>query len=65
MPADILKRIHADTIKALNDPEVKAKINAAGFETLGNTPEDYTAMLKRQMALVGRVVKSAGIQPTE
>lgn len=65
MPQDILKRVHADSLKAMNDPEVKAKINAAGFETLGNTPEDYTAMLKRQMALVGRVVKSAGIQPIE
>jgi len=65
LPAEILKRVHGDTIKALNDPEVKAKINAGGFDTLGSAPEEFTALLKRQTDLVGRIVKSAGIQPTE
>ncbi len=65
LPAAVLRRIHDDTIKAMNDPEVKAKINAAGFNALGNTPEEFAALIKRQTDLVGRIVKSAGIQPTE
>ena len=53
------------THEAMNDPEIKARINEAGFNTLGNSPEEFTALIRSQIDLVGRIVKSAGIQATE
>lgn len=65
MAPALARRIAADVNKAMNLPEIKARINEAGFNVTGSTPEEFAADLKRQVALVGRIVKSAGIQPTE
>ncbi len=65
MQSALARRIAADAVKAMNDPKTKAKINDVGFEVLGNTPEEFAAQIKRETALVGRIVKTAGIQPLE
>jgi len=36
-----------------------------GFDPVANSPEQFAAMIKRDLELVGRVVKAAGIQPTD
>jgi tripartite-type tricarboxylate transporter receptor subunit TctC len=40
-PADIKAKIHKATVEALNDPAVKEKLVAQGFEIVGNTPEQF------------------------
>jgi len=65
MPVALVRRINADAVKAANIPEVKAKINETGFNVINSTPEEFAARLKREIDLVGKIVKSAGIEPTE
>lgn len=65
LPQPVLRRLHADTVKAMSLPEARTKINDAGFEIIGNTPEQFAALIKRQVELTGRIVKAAGIQPTD
>jgi tripartite-type tricarboxylate transporter receptor subunit TctC len=65
MPGALARRISADTAKAMNEPRTKQRINDVGFEVLGNTPEEFAAQIRRETDLVGRIVKTAGIQPLE
>jgi tripartite-type tricarboxylate transporter receptor subunit TctC len=65
LPQPVLRRLNGDTVKAMNQPEVMKKINEAGFEVIGNSPEEFAALIKRQVELTGRIVKAAGIKPTD
>ena len=63
MPQPLLRRVHADAAKAINQPEARSKLEQMGFDAVPNTPEQFTAMIASDLELVGRVVKAAGIQP--
>ncbi|MFM9970364.1 MAG: Bug family tripartite tricarboxylate transporter substrate binding protein [Burkholderiales bacterium] len=66
LPPPILQRLHAEAVKVLNSNEVKEKLATRDFYvSTQKSPEEFLAKIKREMALVGRVVKSAGIQPTD
>ena len=41
LPADIKAKLHAAIVAALNDPAVKDKLVAQGFEVVANTPEQF------------------------
>ena len=41
LPADVKAKLHAAIVAALNDPAVKDKLVAQGFEIVANTPEQF------------------------
>jgi tripartite-type tricarboxylate transporter receptor subunit TctC len=41
IPADIKAKLHAAIVASLNDPAVKEKLVAQGFEIVGNKPEEF------------------------
>jgi tripartite-type tricarboxylate transporter receptor subunit TctC len=41
LPADIKAKLHDAIVASLNDPAVKEKLLAQGFEIVGNTPEQF------------------------
>jgi len=61
-PPAIVKRVSDEVARFLAKPETKEKFMTAGVETVGSTPEEYSAMLKREMAKWSRVIREAGIQ---
>ena len=66
LPQPLLRRIHAAVLRALNKPEIRAKLADQHFEVITNeTPEEFAAQIKRQIDLVGKIVKSAGIKPAD
>jgi tripartite-type tricarboxylate transporter receptor subunit TctC len=65
MPQAVLRRLNGDAVKAINRPDIKAKLADIGFEPIANSPQEFAAMIKRQIELVGRIVKGAAIQPTD
>jgi tripartite-type tricarboxylate transporter receptor subunit TctC len=65
LPPAIARRIAGDAVRAMNQPEIAAKINEVGFTVIGGTPEEFAALIRRQIDLVGRIVKAAGIQAIE
>ena len=65
LPKDVLARLNAAVAKAVATPELRAKAGADGFELIGNTPEEFTAQLKRDIEVAGRLVKAAKIEPTD
>ncbi|MEJ6023701.1 Bug family tripartite tricarboxylate transporter substrate binding protein [Ramlibacter sp. PS4R-6] len=41
IPADVKAQLHKAIVESLNDPAVKEKLVAQGFEIVGNTPEQF------------------------
>jgi tripartite-type tricarboxylate transporter receptor subunit TctC len=66
LPDPILRRLHAEAYKVLNSPDVKEKLAAREFYVSPQrSPEEFMAKIKRELALIGGIVKRAGIQPTD
>jgi tripartite-type tricarboxylate transporter receptor subunit TctC len=61
IPPTVFRRLSADIVKALRSPEAKAKMTSVGFEAIGNTPEQFSAQVKREIALVAKLAKAANI----
>ena len=45
----------------LNRPEVKEQFLKSGGEVATGTPEQFSAIIKADMARMGKVIKDAGI----
>jgi tripartite-type tricarboxylate transporter receptor subunit TctC len=60
-PKPIVDRLNAEILKALQHPDVKAKLAAQGAEPLGSTPAEYAAYVKKEIARWGSVVKASGV----
>jgi tripartite-type tricarboxylate transporter receptor subunit TctC len=63
MPAPIVRRLNGEINKAINVPDVKSKLDEAGFLVIGTSPEELAATMKSDIERMSVVVKSAGIRP--
>jgi tripartite-type tricarboxylate transporter receptor subunit TctC len=59
--SQIVGFLHAAMLKAMNSPDVRSKLAANGFDTVGSTPEEFGRYRKAEEARWGRVIKQAGI----
>jgi tripartite-type tricarboxylate transporter receptor subunit TctC len=64
-PAEIVKKMNADTIAALADPSVQGRLAPLGYETRPDTPGQVGAFLRQEVEMWGRVIKDAGIAPQD
>jgi len=60
-PAEILSKLHAEIVKAVADPKLAQQFARLGAEAVTNTPGQFAAHIKAEIAKWGKVVKSAGI----
>ena len=60
-PAAIIARLNTEINAALKLPDVRTRLDAAGIEIQGGTPQDYASLIKSDLAKWGKVVKEAGI----
>ena len=61
-PAAIVGRLNQEAVRLLNQPEVKEKFFNVGVEVVGNSPAELAAVLKAEMARLGKVIRDAGIR---
>jgi tripartite-type tricarboxylate transporter receptor subunit TctC len=61
-PRAIVERLNTELNAALADPEVRAKLEAAGIAATPGTAEALSATIRKELALYGGVVKTAGIK---
>jgi tripartite-type tricarboxylate transporter receptor subunit TctC len=57
----IVEKIHIDTVTALSDPTVKAKLENVGMVAIGSTPEELAVLLKAETEKWSVVIKEANI----
>ena len=61
-PASIVNRLNQETVRFLNAPETKERYFNAGMEIIGNSPEQFAAMLRSETDKWTKVIKAAGIR---
>jgi tripartite-type tricarboxylate transporter receptor subunit TctC len=60
-PPAIIKKLNAEIVKALQDPETKALLVNQAMQTVGNTPEEFTAFIQKDIATWKAVAKAANV----
>ena len=60
-PAAIVNQLQQEIARGINRPEVKEMFTNAGVEVVAGTPEEFTAVIKADMARLGKVIRDAGI----
>ena len=61
-PRAIVRKIHADSVKAVNLPDVRSRILELGNEVIGSTPEEFDAFVASEIRKWTRVITEKGIR---
>ena len=61
-PKAVISRINAEFVKALKQPDIAAKLNEQGFETVASTPEWFAQYTKTEIEKWSKVIRAAGIK---
>ncbi len=59
-PAATMNKLNGDIVKALQTPDVRARLAAADIEIVGSRPEQCDAFVREQTATWGAIVKASG-----
>jgi tripartite-type tricarboxylate transporter receptor subunit TctC len=60
-PKDVVDKLNREVLKALNDPELRGKLVTMGIDPIGNSPEEFTDFLRREVPRWKEIVTDAGI----
>jgi tripartite-type tricarboxylate transporter receptor subunit TctC len=60
-PPDVVALLNREIVKALQLPDVQAKCKELGFDVVANTPEEFSAYLKKEIDRWHRVIVDAKI----
>lgn len=60
-PGEAITRLHAETVRMLKLPDVRQKLATEGAEAIGNSPEEFAAQIRRDMARWAKVAREAKI----
>jgi tripartite-type tricarboxylate transporter receptor subunit TctC len=61
-PKEVIERWREDIVKMVASPEVKERLQTLGFVPVANTPEEFGARIKSEIAKWGKVVHDANIR---
>jgi len=61
-PRAIVDQLNSAVVRAVNTPDLRARLQDQGADPVGNTPEQYTAFIEREIAKWAKVIKAAGIK---
>ena len=59
---NLLARVSAEVVRILRAPEVRKIFEHEGAEPVGNTPEEFGAVVKSEIAKWSKLIKAAGIK---
>jgi len=60
-PAEIVRKMHADTAAVLAEPAIRKRLEDLGLFVIGSTPEQLAQYYKAEMDKWGPIIKEAGI----
>ena len=60
MPQPLVKRLHEELVKALNLPDVRARIEGDGSQPVGSSPEEFRRFMHADLEKWAKLVKESG-----
>ncbi len=61
-PNSVTNKLNADLIRAARSPEVQARFATLTVDTITNTPPQFDAFIRSEIAFWGKVIRDAGIR---
>ena len=61
-PPAVVQKIQHDMAEALRSPDVRAKLGGLGLEPVGDTPQQFDAIIRAESRKWGDIVQRAGIK---
>lgn len=63
LPQPIVARLNSEINAGLNAADVRAKLEGAGMQILGGTPQELADRMKREAPIYERIIRAAKIEP--
>jgi tripartite-type tricarboxylate transporter receptor subunit TctC len=60
-PKEVVQKLHSAVAEALADPVVKQRLLDGDFGIVGNTPEEFAAVIRNDLTNYGRIIKETGL----
>ena len=61
-PTEILDRINAEAVKAVQSPDLRAKLEDAGLRVTGTSRDDFARQVKNDTVRWGKIVQASGFK---
>ena len=61
-PRDIMTRLNAEVVKALDSADIKEFFGSQGFIVAGSSPDQFKSFIEVEVAKWSRVVKAANVK---
>ena len=61
VPREVMQALNAEASKAINDPELRARLSSQGVEFVGGSPAEADAFIRSEMERWGRIIKTTGM----
>ncbi len=62
-PADVVSRLHAESVKALKRPDVVERFGATDMVLTATTPEQFATYIRSEVEKWGKQVKASSLRP--
>ena len=59
---EVIARLHGETVKALQLPDVRERLAQNGADPVGNSPEEFAAFIRSERSKYARIVKDAKVK---
>ncbi len=61
-PKEIIERIAKEVAGAVKDPKIAERLTGSGVDPVGNSPQEFAAMIAADLALWAEAIEIAGVQ---
>ena len=61
-PEAIIERLNREIVRLLGQAEIRDKFLSVGLEPLSSTPNEFAATIRTELAVLGKVIRDAGIR---
>ena len=62
MPREVVARVHRDTVRTLQTPEVHQRLTEQGFDVVASSPEEFLRFVQAESEKLGKLIRDNGIK---
>jgi tripartite-type tricarboxylate transporter receptor subunit TctC len=62
-PRPIVDRLSQELNRIVKLPDVKERLNGLGLDAVGSTPDEFSALIKSEIAMFAKLTKQIGFKP--
>jgi tripartite-type tricarboxylate transporter receptor subunit TctC len=60
-PPEFVRRLHAEIVKVLGEPEVRKALADEGADAVGDSPEEFASFIRSEIERLGALIKASAI----